>query len=151
LPSTRPALLFVYNADSGLFNTMADAAHKIFSPGTYACNLCRVTYGWFSERAEWRRFIASIDADCEFLHRDQARARFPGLDPALPAVFRLDDGHPEVCIDAEGLDACYDLDALIERVRGRCLPAKTPTTGVSDRQSGFGQPSPSRPCADPPC
>ena len=29
-------LLFVYNADSGLFNTMADIGHKLLSPETYA-------------------------------------------------------------------------------------------------------------------
>ena len=37
---TAPTLVFVYNADSGVFNALADAAHKIFSPRTYACNLC---------------------------------------------------------------------------------------------------------------
>jgi hypothetical protein len=39
-------LLFVYNADSGLFNSIAEAAHKIVSPQTYRCDLCRITYGW---------------------------------------------------------------------------------------------------------
>ena len=42
---SRVELLFVYNADTGLFNTVADAAHKILSPSTYSCNLCKVTYG----------------------------------------------------------------------------------------------------------
>ncbi len=27
-------LLFVYNADSGFFNTLADTGHKLFSPTT---------------------------------------------------------------------------------------------------------------------
>ena len=50
-------LLFVYNADSGLFNTMADIGHKIFSPQTYSCLLCALTHGYFRERDEWRRFV----------------------------------------------------------------------------------------------
>jgi hypothetical protein len=37
------SLVFVYNADSGVFNTLSDIAHKIFSPETYACNLCALT------------------------------------------------------------------------------------------------------------
>jgi len=33
---SRVELLFVYNADSGLFNSVADAAHKILAPSTYS-------------------------------------------------------------------------------------------------------------------
>lgn len=33
MPETSPVrLLFVYNADGGFFNTMADIGHKLFSP-----------------------------------------------------------------------------------------------------------------------
>lgn len=117
----QPQLLFVYNADSGLFNTLADAAHKVFSPETYACNLCKVTYGWFSERAEWRAFIESLDAECDFLHRDELQARFPDLEVALPAVLRLVDDEPRVCIDAEHLNECAELDDLIKLVGSQCV------------------------------
>ncbi|MCF7977351.1 hypothetical protein U5801_08255 [Lamprobacter modestohalophilus] len=47
---SRDELIFVYNADTGLFNQLADAAHKAFSADTYACNLCRVTYGLLTEK-----------------------------------------------------------------------------------------------------
>jgi hypothetical protein len=113
-------LLFVYNADSGLFNNMADAAHKIFSPDTYSCNLCKVTYGWFAERGAWRDFIGQLDLTCRFLHRDEFRTQYPELSVALPAVLRLTDRLPAVCIDAERLNVCNDIDELIELVRARC-------------------------------
>ncbi len=29
------SIVFVYNADSGLFNALPDIAHKTFSPATY--------------------------------------------------------------------------------------------------------------------
>ena len=89
--ATNP-LLFVYNADSGLFNTLGDIGHKLFSPATYPCRLCAITYGVLTERAEWRAFVESLGVPCEFLHRDQFRERFPGVEIALPAVFRLVDG-----------------------------------------------------------
>lgn len=114
-------LVFVYNADSGLFNTLSDAAHKFFSPETYACNLCRVTYGWFSERAAWRAFIGGLGITCEFWHRDALHARYPGLVVALPAVLRVDAGGPAVCIDAPALNGCQDLDGLIALVRRSCV------------------------------
>ena len=41
--NARPRLLFVYNADTGLFNALADSAHKILSPQTYQWVLCEVT------------------------------------------------------------------------------------------------------------
>lgn len=117
----RPTLIFVYNADGGLFNTMADAAHKIFAPSSYACALCKITHGWISERREWRAFLESLGQDVEIMHRDQFRARFPELDIALPAVLRHHGGLPEVCVAAETLRACVGLQPLIERVRAQCL------------------------------
>lgn len=116
--SDRPTLLFVYNADSGLFNTLADIGHKIFAPATYECALCALTHGYFKERSQWRAFIDGLACDCEFLHRDQYLERFPDGPQDLPAVFRYRDGHPEGCIDAEALRACGsigELQALIER------------------------------------
>ncbi len=118
--NARPRLLFVYNADTGLFNTLADAAHKILSPQTYQCALCKVTYGWLQERRAWRDFLDTLDADCEFLHRDELRARFTDLDMALPAVLCLVDGQPTLCIDAQRLQDCRDLNELIGLVRGVC-------------------------------
>jgi hypothetical protein len=119
-------LVFVYNADSGLFNTVADAAHKILSPSTYSCNLCKVTYGWFTERTQWRSFVESLKVPCSFLHRDELRRRHPelGSEP-LPAVFRVVDGKAARCVDAETLNACTDLDALIALIREHCCSASS--------------------------
>jgi hypothetical protein len=115
-------LIFVYNADSGLFNTMADAAHKVFSPGTYACNLCQVTYGWMTEKRQWREFVASLGIATRFLHRDEFAQEHPGLELALPAVLhRTGTAAPTVCIDAEALNACRSIDDLVALVRGRCI------------------------------
>ncbi len=59
MKTTNHALVFVYNADSGLFNTVTGMAHKIFSPGTYECNLCALTYSTFGMR-EGRRTETSV-------------------------------------------------------------------------------------------
>ncbi|WP_462322292.1 hypothetical protein [Halochromatium sp.] len=115
-------LIFVYNADTGLFNQLADAAHKAFSPDTYACNLCRVTYGLLTEKKAWRDFVASLGVQTSFLHRNEMRARFPELDIALPAVLSHSaGGEPRVCIDAETLNRCESVEALSELVRDACL------------------------------
>lgn len=119
--TTRPRLLFVYNADSGLFNTLADIGHKLFSPATYGCRLCALTHGYFTERREWREFVTSLEADCEFLHRDQFRRRYPADTTDLPAVFRVDDARVLPCVDATALRHCASLPGLRALIRDRCL------------------------------
>ena len=108
----RETLVFVYNADSGLFNTVADIAHKALSPSTYACNLCALTHGTFTVRGEWLEFLRTLDADCEFLHRDEFHAAYGLRDIALPAILRHAPSGPELWIDAAALRACRSLDEL---------------------------------------
>jgi len=123
---STPELIFVYNADSGLFNAMADAAHKALSPQTYACNLCRVTYGLLREKKAWRAFIASLDCPTTFLHRDELARRFPTFSVDLPAVVLVRDaGVPSLCLDAETLNRCQTIGQLSERVRRACCPSET--------------------------
>lgn len=118
--SKAAALLFVYNADSGMFNTLADIGHKIFSPDTYACALCSLTHGYFNERAQWRSFVESLDCDCQFMHRDEFSRQFPDITTRLPAVFDLSDGSPRCCADAAAIAGCADLVALESLIRERC-------------------------------
>ena len=116
-------LLFVYNADAGLFNTLADIGHKIFSPDTYQCDLCMLTHGYFSERSEWRNFIESLGIEANFLHRDEFRRNFPEMDVPLPAVFLQQKGATRVCIDARSLHDCQNLDDLENLINVACKQA----------------------------
>lgn len=115
-----PALMFVYNADSGLFNTMADIGHKIFSPETYECALCALTHGYFKERGEWREFVEGLGMDCQFLHRDEFVQRYPEISARLPAIFILGDAGPACCADADSIMGCEDLAALKALIRQQC-------------------------------
>ncbi|HWS54911.1 MAG TPA: hypothetical protein VN228_12320 [Pyrinomonadaceae bacterium] len=114
-----PALVFVYNADSGLFNAVADAAHKIFSPRTYPCNLCALTHSALGMRREWKRFLEGLGVPLEFLHADELRARYGAAGVPLPAVFRKSDGRVEVLVGAEEIDACRTGEELKQLIAGR--------------------------------
>ncbi len=115
----RKKILFVYNADSGIFNTVTDIAHKIFAPETYACNLCAITYGNFTIRKEWQAFLETLDADLEFLHRDEFRQQFPGVDADLPAVFLRSGDELSLWITAGEIDRCRSVEDLIALITGR--------------------------------
>ena len=106
-------LVFVYNADRGFFNMMADISHKVLSPSTYPCNLCALTHDAFSMRKEWRDFLAKIKPPLTFLHRDEFRKEFK-LEDDLPAIYikdlRTDNLRP--FIDASTLKTLTGLEDL---------------------------------------
>lgn len=119
----RPTLLFVYNADSGLFNTVTDIAHKILSPQTYSCNLCALTHGHFKVREDWVKFLETLDADCEFLHRDEFTTAYGPMDIALPTIFKKTPDGLLPLIDAATLRNCASLNELKKLLVSRLQPS----------------------------
>jgi hypothetical protein len=109
---TNAALVFVYNADSGLFGALADIAHKAFSPQTYRCNLCALTHSTFGMRKGWKRFLEKLDKPFEFLHADELSARHGVSGVALPAIFKREGESLELLIGADSINACRTMDDL---------------------------------------
>lgn len=110
-------LVFVYNADSGMFNTLTDIAHKIFSPQTYSCNLCAISHSYFSERDEWKQFISGLDADCEFLHRDEFEKKYRADNFEYPVIFEKKDSQLIVFLDTDVINQCNSMKELQEKIR----------------------------------
>ena len=117
-------LIFVYNADSGLFNALSDMAHKLLSPKTYSCQLCAITHGAFAERRQWRDFIDDLDTECEFLHRDEFEARHPLEKQEFPAIFREQNGKLALCASAAQIRAIDNIPALKALLNRRCIRAE---------------------------
>lgn len=113
---TKPALVFVYNADSGLFSTVGNLAHKVLSPETYQCNLCALTYSTFSMRKSWQQFVDGLDAPVEFLHADELQNRYSVKDIPLPAVFQKREGQLMLLIAADSINRCLTIDDLKQLV-----------------------------------
>lgn len=105
-------LIFVYNADSGMFNTLTDIAHKIFSPQTYECNLCAISHSYFSERDEWKEFIEELGVECEFLHRDEFVKKYNSEETDFPVIFELLDDELKLQLSAEKINSCKSMDDL---------------------------------------
>ena len=116
------ALVFAYNAKTGLFNAAADMAHKMFSPQTYQCNLCALTYSTFGMRKDWERFLATLERPLEFLHSDELKKLYGISDLPLPAIFEKEGGQLKLLIDADSINRCStnaDLKQLvIDKTRG---------------------------------
>lgn len=107
----KTKLVFVYNADSGVFNLLSDAAHKIFSPQTYACNLCAITHSNFGMRREWKIFLETLRNPLEFLHADEFQKKY-NLQIELPAIFTEENGVLTLKADAGKINECRSIGDL---------------------------------------
>ena len=115
-------LLFVYNADSGLTNALMDWGHKLVSPETYACQLCKLTYGWAGMKTEWRAFVDALPHEVVFLDRDEFKQLFD-WNVETPAVLTTEP--LSVFLDAPTLNAVLTLKELIQLVEARLDLAQT--------------------------
>lgn len=109
-------LIFVYNADSGLFNLVSDMAHKLLSPGTYNCQLCMLTHGHFGMRDQWHEYLQTLGVNHEFLHKDEFVKTYSQHGAQLPALFLKREGVPELLLSADEIDGCATLDDLIAKL-----------------------------------
>lgn len=115
-------LIFIYNADSGLRNMIVDSAHKILSPDTYACSLCDITYGAFTENSVWKKFRKEMNLEMQFLHKDEfskAYASKFGHKFTFPIVLAESNSGLEVFIKTKELNGIENPEALIALIQQR--------------------------------
>lgn len=118
MSGTAPdALVIVYNADEGLGAMLFDAVHKLVRPDTYPCDLCAITYGAVSMRAEWRDWLKAQPFAAEFYHRQDFARAFPALSNlALPAILRRDDDTLTLLLGPQDMRADMGVAPLIAAV-----------------------------------
>ena len=115
-------LIFIYNADSGLRNMILDSAHKIFSPSTYECSLCDITFGAFTENQIWKNFRKSTNVEIEFLHKDEfakTHKTQKRLELTFPVVLVSKARGLAIFITTDELNAMKDAKSLIGLIEGR--------------------------------
>lgn len=117
---TEPALIFVYNADGGFYTAVTDFAHKILSPKTYNCNLCKLSFGIFNEKKEWKEFISSFKILSLFFHRDEFEKIYH-LKNKYPAVFWQNGLKTTHIISADEINKCTSTGELINLVKQKFL------------------------------
>ncbi|WP_291865989.1 GTPase [Maribacter sp.] len=117
-------LIFVYNANSGWYNSVLDSFHKVVSPNTYACSLCDITYGVFSENELWKNFRESSNIKMEFLHKDEFTKKYNISRVALvecPVILKSVKGKLESFITADEINNLKEAQNLIDVLNTRIL------------------------------
>ncbi|MGD1945329.1 MAG: GTPase [Croceivirga sp.] len=115
-------LLFVYNANSGRRNSFIDSIHKLFSPNTYECHLCELTYGFFLEDKRWKRFRKTHTQEMIFLHKDEFTATYKskfGYKFTFPIVLITGENGLEVLVSTKELNQITSVHHLIQIVGER--------------------------------
>lgn len=109
-------LIFVYNAKSDNVNMLIDYAHKIISPSTYSCNLCKLTHTNFGERKEWKEFIRHSSVKLEFYHIDEFEEIFNESFKYPIILKKVSDGF-EILLNSKMITKLRNVNDLINVIR----------------------------------
>lgn len=96
-------LFLIYNANSGLMNLAIDSLHKMFSPQTYACNLCSITHGFIGVKQEWANFTRELDYNIVYLHKDEWEKQ-EGSSMHYPSIFISENNTFKEVLNAEQIN-----------------------------------------------
>ena len=112
LTKNEKEIIFVYNADAGMFNLLSDIAKKAFkTDGT--CSLCDLTNDTFSMKNDWKEFVATLPYKTTFLHKDEFQNRFPETSVSVfPVVCLLENEALRELVGAEMIDNISGLEDL---------------------------------------
>lgn len=115
-------LIFIYNADSGVHNMIFDSAHKIFSPNTYECGLCNITFGVFTENRNWKKFKNETDLEMDFLHKDEFQRQYAskfGHKFTFPIILAVINENLDVLVNTNELNELENAEGLIDLINKR--------------------------------
>lgn len=115
-------ILFIYNANSGARNAVLDSMHKVFSPSTYDCKLCDITYGVISENRIWKKFRQNSPHKMVFLHKDEFAKRYAskfGYKFEFPIVLVEGEKGLEIFISTQELNELKTSHGLIGLLKER--------------------------------
>jgi len=117
-------ILFVYNADSGIWDKSLDFAHKIISPSTYSCSLCALTHGSFSENKRWKEFRETIPHQFVFKYKDAFLNEKTGMryqEFEFPIILEQKENRLDVLMYTEELNVIDSTEKLINILQKKLI------------------------------
>ncbi len=108
-------LLFVYNADSGVLNSVIDSAKKILAIN--GCPLCSLTHSLSGEKSDWRTCKESLGMPVEYVHRNELTSSLRTVvGEQLPCVVAQADGDLVLLLEPDVIQRCK---GSVADLRGR--------------------------------
>ncbi|MDO8698583.1 MAG: hypothetical protein Q7J74_15935 [Pseudomonas sp.] len=115
-------LIFVYNGDSGLVNSVMHLLHKKFSPATYDCQLCMLVYDGVQMNKGWLEFVADLGVPTRYLHRDTFVGEFGSRADGYPALYVQGEQTLTLLVTPAEFQAQQSLEALMSLVGDAARP-----------------------------
>jgi hypothetical protein len=118
MPESATTLIFAYRAERGIFNSLSHTMHRVFSPATYECRLCQITFSAVGMLRPWKDFLESRPEAKRFYHRKEFVAAYPQVTAELPLILKTDPDSPspEILLGREEIENCDDVDELIDKL-----------------------------------
>lgn len=93
-------------------NALLDTGRRILQPKDYPCALCKITYGPFGMKKDWKDFVNSLPYPVTFLHKDEASRVLPSIAFSPPSLILVKDNLPIVLLQAQDFEKINNLEAL---------------------------------------
>lgn len=101
---------FIYNAKNGLANSIFDLAHKIISPDTYECNLCKITHGAFTENKKFKELKEKYNIT--LWHIDDYEKKYKKVSSYPLIIIRNEEGKEIKRIKTRIINSFKNIDEL---------------------------------------
>lgn len=110
-------LLFIFDANSGLWDAFVDSAKKVLRIN--GCALCQITHGLVTEKSEWRECQDALGVPIEYLHRDEIPGDLRSLvEGQLPCIVAEHDGERTLLLGSGAISRC---SGSVDDLRGKLL------------------------------
>ncbi len=110
--ATDSTIFFVYNANDDFPSIVGDFFHKSLSPKTYPCQLCKLTYGAFAKKQQWKEFLSSISYKYEFIYKNNIE-KLNYTDSEYPIILFGNKNEWNILVTKKELNNCQTIEQLI--------------------------------------
>ena len=99
-----------------------DSLHKVVNPSAYSCKLCELTYSAIEEKKVWKKFHKDLDAETEFLHKDEFQKLYAskfGFKFEFPLILAQNNKGLEVLISKNEFSDIRSTEELMHLIESR--------------------------------
>lgn len=105
-------LQFIYNAKNNVASSIFDLAHKIISPETYQCNLCKITHSSFAENKKFKQLKEKFNIT--LWHIDDYEKKYNKEFSYPLIIIRDDEGSEQHRIETSTINMFQNFEELEE-------------------------------------
>jgi hypothetical protein len=119
MPDSK-TILFVYNLDSGVLQSLHDySGSKSAASHAGACPLTKITHSPLGIKKEWKRFLKDLKIPSRSLDRDEFIGEFGQRQITFPVVLLNEGAALSLILSTEEIGLFNDLSDLISIIEKR--------------------------------